>query len=477
VSVSPAAVAAVAAIVALLRFGLYYAGDAPGDTVWLMFDLSMALLLAGWGALRVWAAPADGIGYLLQGAGLAWAVACLSEKGAVNPDAWVLLDSDWQLAAHLIARSLLIAAVVVVLPDRDADRFLRRGPVDAVIAGATVVPLVLVFLGPVSDQLRQTSFGFGNRAWIEVGRQVPMWLLFALFVVHVAAAGALAWTRRGLPPTSFQVIGWVLAAASLPLAVAPIEKRMTSDVLDLLRLFVFPALPVLSVISLSRAIAAGGRTVRELRLSQRRMVAAVEDERRRLRRELHDGLGPALAGVALGMRAAGAQVIEAKPETAEFLARLGDEVDTCVDEVRRIINDLRPPALDQLGLPGAIEAQARRLCDGADAPDLTVELDALRDVHVSASVELAAYRIVTEAVTNVIRHADARRCSVHGAVRGAHLVLVVEDDGRGMAVNHHAGVGLVSMRERAAAVGGDVSVGTGSRGGTRVRATLGMHAP
>jgi signal transduction histidine kinase len=279
-----------------------------------------------------------------------------------------------------------------------------------------------------------------------------------------------------LPPTSFQVIGWVLAAASLPLAVPLIERRMSSDVLDFLRLFVFPALPVFSVISLSRAIATGGRTVRELRLTQRRMVAAVEDERRRLRRELHDGLGPALAGIALGMRAAGAQVVETRPDTAELLARLGDEVDTCVEEVRRIVNDLRPPALDQLGLAGAIEAQARRLCDGVGAPELTVELDALRHIEVSASVELAAYRIAMEALTNVVRHASARQCSVRASVRGAHVVLVVEDDGRGMAMNHHAGLGLVSMRERAAAVGGDVSVSGGSRGGTLVRATLGMHA-
>jgi signal transduction histidine kinase len=472
VPAAPAAIAIAIAVVAVLRLGINLDSDSGGDSWWLLLDVSTALALAGWGGARVYADRWDGVGYLLQASGLAWSLACVAEAGAVQAGTWTPFGTDAQLIAHVVARSLLIAAIVVVLPDMAADRFMRRGPLDALVAGVTVVSLVLVFVEPATDSLRNTPFGFGNRAWIEVGRQVPSYALIALLVIHVGAAAALAWTRRGLPPTSFQVIGWVLAVAAMPLAFDAIGSRLDRTVLDDLILFVFPALPVLSVISITRAAVAGGRTVRDLRLAQRRMVEAVDEERRRLRRELHDGLGPALAGVALGVRAAGSQVAATRPDSAALLARLGDEVDTCVEEVRRIINDLRPPALDQLGLAGAIESHALRLCSAPEGPALKLSLDGLGGVEMPASVEVAIFRIAAEAVTNVVRHAQASNCRVSVAVDAESVVLEVLDDGVGLPTSLAPGVGLVSMRERAAAVGGDVSIGAGANGGTLVRARL-----
>ena len=275
-----------------------------------------------------------------------------------------------------------------------------------------------------------------------------------------------------MPPTSFQVIGGVLAIAALPLVITRVGDGFPGEVLDVVVLFVFPSLAVLSALSLTRSFVAGARTVRELRVAQRRMVEAVEGERLRLRRELHDGLGPALAGVALGVRAAGAQVATANPSTSQLLTRLGDEVDACLEEVRRIVYDLRPPVLDQLGLAGALEAHLSRLCDSAAAPSLSLQVDDLREASLGAALELTVFRISAEAVTNVVRHAEASSCGVRVSATPDLVVVEVTDDGRGLPSDLRSGVGLISMRERAAAVGGDVSIGTGPRGGTMVRARL-----
>lgn len=471
----PAALAACLAVVAVFAFSGLDDRRAAGDETWLVVDVSIAIALAGWGGLRVVASRRDGIGYLLQLSALGWAVAAVAEVGKLRTPVWEPLGAatdDAQVIAHLLARSLLIAAAVVVLPDRSDDRFLQRGPADAAVAGVTVSALVLVFSGAAGRDLSMTPFGFGNRAWIEVAREVPFALLAVLLAAHVIAALSLAWTRRGLPPTSFQVIGWVLAVAAVPVVIGQVGEPLGTGALDVLTLLVFPALPVLSVLSTVRAVVAGARTVRQLRLAQRRMVEAVEDERRRLRNELHDGLGPTLAGVALGVRAASKQVSETRPDTAALLTRMGDEVDAALEEVRRIVYDLRPPVLDQLGLAGAIEAHTRRLCATEDAPALSLAVDGLQDAKLNAAVELALFRIAAEAVTNVVRHADARQCRVTAAVDADAVLLSVTDDGRGLPLDIPSGVGLVSMRERAAAVGGEVSVGTGPVGGTLVRARL-----
>ncbi len=473
---TPAAVACALGLVAVFGYSGVDDSRASGDETWFLVDVSVAITLAGWGGLRAWADRRDGIGHLLQLSGLAWALAGFVEVGLLRATPWEPFGGatdDVLVAAHLVARSLLIAAVIVVLPDRLGDRFLRRGPIDAAIAGVTVVTLVLVFAGSAERTLGLTPFGFGNRAWIEVSRDVPVAVLAALLVAHVAAALSLAWTRRGLPPTSFQVIGWVVAVAAVPVLVGSIGERLSSTALDVLTLVVFPALAVVSVLSMVRALVAGVRTVRELRQAQHRMVEAVEEERRRLRREIHDGLGPALAGVALGVRAAAAQIASARPDTATLLARLGDEAEACVEEVRRIAYDLRPPVLDQLGLAGAIDAHARRLCAADEAPELTVSIDALSSAaNLRAAVEVAAFRIAAEAVTNVIRHAAATRCRVSVTLEADTVVIAVADDGRGLPADVQSGVGLVSMRERAAAVGGEVWVGVGPTGGTLVRARL-----
>ena len=215
--------------------------------------------------------------------------------------------------------------------------------------------------------------------------------------------------------------------------------------------------------------------------SREQLVVAREEERRRLRRDLHDGLGPALA--AIGMRAeASAAVLEEDPANARRqLDELSAEVREALADVRRLVDGLRPPALDELGLAGAIGHQAARLDRGstaeAGAPGdprtaaIHVECEPAPLPELPAAVEVAAYRIAVEAMTNAVRHAGASACLVR-LQAGSQLTVEVTDDGRGFPDSPRSGTGLESMRERAAEVGGEVAVERRPEGGTRVFARL-----
>jgi signal transduction histidine kinase len=203
-----------------------------------------------------------------------------------------------------------------------------------------------------------------------------------------------------------------------------------------------------------------------LQHSREALVAAREEERRRLRRDLHDGLGPALAGIALQLRTA-EHLLDDPEQLRGLLRGIGDEARETTAEVRRLVYDLRPPQLDELGLTGALREQAGRFQGQLDvsvaAPD---ELPPL-----PAAVEVAAYRIVTEALTNVARHAEASSCRVVLALNGS-LDISIVDDGRGIAADARHGVGLGSMRERAAELGGTCVIRPAAPRGTRVLARL-----
>lgn len=471
---SPAVAAGLVAVVATIRAAGYFDLPAGGaDGVWLLVDLSASVCLAGWGLARVVSDRSDGTAYLLQAAGFAWAVAALCESGALSAGAWVPFGpaaADIQVVAHLVARSLLVAGLIIVLPDREADGFLRRGPGVAALAGLTVVVGVALTLQTPLSTLSSTPFGFGNRLWVEAGREVPAAVTAGLLCVEAVALLALHRTRRGLPPTSFQVIGWGLVAAALPLAVPLIAEQLPPAAPDLLAVIVFPGLPVVAVVAVLRTAAALGRTVTRLRMSQQLMVEAVESERRRLRQELHDGLGPALAGIALGLRAAGGSIAAQAPATSQLLDRLAAETEASLEEVRRIVYDLRPPALDQLGLRGAVLAHAERCCSAPDTPNLRSEISRLPTLP--ASVEIASYRIAVEGITNALRHAAAQSLRLRLAIEGDNLVVEVADDGCGLPAEVIPGVGIISMRERAESVGGQLTLSTGDAGGTTVRAVL-----
>jgi signal transduction histidine kinase len=207
----------------------------------------------------------------------------------------------------------------------------------------------------------------------------------------------------------------------------------------------------------------------DLAESHRRLLEAREDERRRLRRDLHDGLGPQLAGIVMGLDVVGSTLVRGDTDRAVDLARrTTDQARTAVDDVRRLVRGLRPPALDELGLVGAVESCVATVAEGGPG----VVVHASGDLSgLPAAVEVAAYRIVAEAVTNAVRHAGADCVEVVLQGTEEALVVRVRDDGGGLPEAPSAGVGMVSMRERAAELGGWCRV-TGAPGGTTVRAEL-----
>ncbi len=212
------------------------------------------------------------------------------------------------------------------------------------------------------------------------------------------------------------------------------------------------------------------RTNAHLVAARERLVTAREEERRRLRRDLHDGLGPALAALTLKVGAARKLLTRDLQSADTLLAELGDDIHATVSDIRRLVYDLRPPTLDELGLIGAIRERATQYSFSNDglhvfviAPDQLPTLP--------AAVEVAAYRIAQEALTNVARHAQAQTCRVSITLDGA-LQLEVNDDGIGLASERPTGIGLTTMRERAVELGGTCTVEPAIPAGTRVLARL-----
>jgi signal transduction histidine kinase len=210
------------------------------------------------------------------------------------------------------------------------------------------------------------------------------------------------------------------------------------------------------------------RLTDELQRSRQRLVTGREEERRRLRRDLHDGLGPQLAAQTLKAGSARALYALRPAEADALLAELEADAARALTDLRRLVEDLRPPALDELGLVGALRAAVARY--RVASPSIDVVSDRLPPLP--AAVEVAAFRIADEAVANVVRHAAAARCTVRLRAGDGVLTVEVTDDGMGLVPGQTEGIGLGSMRERAAELGGHCEVTGGEDGGTQVRAVL-----
>jgi signal transduction histidine kinase len=212
------------------------------------------------------------------------------------------------------------------------------------------------------------------------------------------------------------------------------------------------------------------RLTTDLQHSRERLVATREEERRRLRRDLHDGLGAQLAGLNVQ---AGAlrRLIPRDTDAADALVvELRDELRSAIADIRRLVYDLRPPALDDLGLLEALRRLAERY--GSEDDQLRVLVEAPEDIpDLPAAVEVAVYRITQEALTNVARHARAQTCVVRLVVND-DVTLEIVDDGVGIYAERSAGVGLSSMRERASELGGSCVVQPVPKGGTQVLVRL-----
>jgi signal transduction histidine kinase len=210
----------------------------------------------------------------------------------------------------------------------------------------------------------------------------------------------------------------------------------------------------------------------DLQQSRERLVTTREEERRRLRRDLHDGLGPALASLTFKVDAARNLLRRDVAKADTLLASVVDQMQETIADIRRLVYDLRPPALDQLGLAAALRQYVAHL---DTSTHITVEAPA-DFTALPAAVEVAAYRIALEAITNVLRHAAAQQCVVALMIDQRTLIVEVRDTGQGLPAQLHAGVGLRAMHERATELGGICTIEAVSGGGTVMQARLPLIA-
>jgi signal transduction histidine kinase len=208
-----------------------------------------------------------------------------------------------------------------------------------------------------------------------------------------------------------------------------------------------------------------------LQRSRLRLVTAREEERRRLRRDLHDGLGPQLAALRLKVDAIHNSLHQDPVRSERLLLEVKEQVTAAIADIRRTVYGLRPPTLDQLGLLSAIHEHVHTLGKQKELPIQVVGPATLSPLP--AAIEVAAYHVVIEGITNVMKHACATHCYV-GICLSGDLHLVIADDGVGLPEHYLAGVGLASMRERVEELDGVFQISSRPGQGTRIEASLPM---
>ena len=250
-------------------------------------------------------------------------------------------------------------------------------------------------------------------------------------------------------------VGWLEVTSRLP------NEPLTSSEYLLLNSLARQVGITLHAARLSEAVQA----------SREQLVTTREEERRRIRRDLHDGLGPTLASLRMQLSAVRRMLRDNPAQAEQLIDELRDDVSDATAEIRRLVYDLRPPMLDELGLIAAIK--------NFKLADYTTQLEVIAPdpmPRLSAAVEVAVYRIASEAIHNVVKHAQATTCVIEVQVEADHLTLSVTDDGKHSLAGHASGVGLQSMQERAAELGGTFSIQPTKAGGTRILVRLPLES-
>jgi signal transduction histidine kinase len=378
------------------------------------------------------------------------------------------------LTATVVAVYLVVTAV--------AGTQLNHGPLPGVVTAA----LVAVGLTPLRDRLQVAvdRLVYGDRrdpmrAVTRLGDRVAaagesdlLPAVLATVTDAVRAPGAAVLTpdgsllaAHGATPASSNAELLPLRVGGRDLGVLQIAPRSLGErYSDGDRRLLAALAPQVAVVVRALELAEALEAERD------HVVAATHQERQRLRRDLHDGLGPSLSGVSLGLQALqDARATDDQATADQLLARIREEITTAVGEVRRILDDLRPAVLDRTRLPDAIRRHAAAISTGP----IEVAVDAAADLPtLPPAIETAAYRITQEALTNVIRHAGAHHAHITLDTSDAALTVTVTDDGHGInSSTHPGGVGLTSMRQRAQALRGTLRVDSSDHG-TTVVATL-----
>jgi two-component system NarL family sensor kinase len=447
-------------------------GDQRVQLLWLVWgatSLPLALVLAWVGHLALDDSPwIVGLALTLAGVGLPVTIGIAILRHHLFDIRLVLsrtLTYGVLVTAVIAGYALLLAA---------ARRLLGDGAVGGVVA----VALVAVMVQPVYSRVRR-----GIERWVYGYRSDPAAALRRLGAslesadpLHVV--DTIAASVRG----ALRVDRVWLAAPDAPVADDPTTVRQPlvhrgDTIGDLVvevpagrRLSPEDTALLHDLAGLAAVTVRAAQLAGELLASRSRIVAAREEERKRLRRELHDGVGPSLAAILLKLEALESRTDAAAREA--LLTEIRDETRDAIAEVRRAVDELRPPSLDEVGLVGALRQRAASL-----STDLLVfEVDSPpTPPPIPAAVEVAAFRIASEAMTNAARHSGASRCRVDLAFDGM-LDLTVSDNGRGAGPGRVDGVGRASMTERAAELGGSCTISDRAEGGLVVHAVLPMRA-
>ncbi|WP_433373998.1 sensor histidine kinase [Streptosporangium sp. CA-115845] len=465
----------VSLLVSVLAFAWRFRGSAGVRRAQLRWMLMAALLNA---ALILASAVVDG---LPQDLSFVVSLVAVAAAVVVAVSRYRLYDIDPVLGWTLLYGGLAVAVVAI-----DVPVFVSLG---AIIDEPVAAVLAAVLVGVVYAPLRERVRRWVNRGLM--GRTEPYEVVSALarrleesvrpeeLLLQVAKAVSAVfrspYVRVELDRADGKTVVVEHGTSSEDVVVLPFAYRDVpiGRLVLVLRAGARPAESdqrlLADVVRQAAAAVRATALTEELQHSRERLVTGVAEERRRLRRDLHDGLGPTLAAAALKVEAAH-NLLTRDPGTArEALDQVRKDLSTMLGNVRRLVHDLRPPALDQFGLAGALRQEAARFRGDGLAVRVEVEGDL---TGLSAASEVAAYRIVCEALTNVARHAGADTCHVRVAVAGNELEVEVTDDGHGVLPGAVVGVGLVGMRERAEELGGQCAVGVGRGGGTRVHAVL-----
>jgi signal transduction histidine kinase len=388
------------------------------------------------------------------------------------------VDVDPHLRRSFLVLGNVAAVLVIFLAVYSAGSALAGAGAGGVVGGLCVLTVALPLRTQVRGAIDRLLFGHRDGASAS-----------ARLAGELARADGVAAGLRGFG----RVVGEALGASGVIIeprpgvgveadrwGSAPVEPALTRDLTHggepLGRMVVGARVPgepyapadVALVELLAHQVAPmvdALRLAEALRRSRDEVVRAREEERRRLRHDLHDGLGPTMAGIAMMLDAA-----RHAPEGTggELLDQARVQTGAAIEDLRRIARGLRPSVLDQLGLRGAIRAHADRL--GPLAVEISMGGD--EDPPLPAAAELAVYRVAAEALTNVVRHSGATRCRVTLRAGTDVIVTTIDDDGCGLAEDAEPGVGLHSMAHRAAELGGRIDLGRGPLGGLRVAMLL-----
>lgn len=434
--------------------------------------------VAGAGAAMARRRPDNLAGYAFLASGVLMAgsafcseygtYAILTAEGSLPAARFVTWVGAW---GWWLGAGLGLAFGSLLYPDGRLPSPRWRAPaIAAAISLALLTVLHAVTPGRLDGEyaIAVNPFGIGPEGLLRGLRGAGWLLLTAIIVVGIAA---LVRRVRRATVAERRQLQWLLIPGVAAFVAAPLWGLSTSSEEGPSSASQF--LVVVAVFGTPTAVALAVQRATRTARSLERLVLAREEERRRIRRDLHDGLGPTLAGVALQLDVARGLVRRDPGATEALLDRLVGQVKTGIGDVRRIIDDLRPPVLDQLGLVSAIREATAHLAGSADsAARLEVTVDAGGNLRaLPPATEVTAFRIVMEAVTNASRHAQARHCAIHLAADRA-LEVRVEDDGRGLTQDRKPGVGLTSMGERARELGGSCTIEPRPGGGTVVRASL-----